>query len=114
MIVVSPVENYHATKELRKVIPLKDLMGYIDFKCAGANNIWAFISTSDSKKYVETRYLSKEQHYAGGSQYNTTMIDYEGVDWISHFKEKEALYSSDEDETPIFVSLVTHPLSIRI
>lgn len=114
VVIVSPVDNYHPTKELRKVIPLKDLMGYIDFKCAGANNIWAFISTSDSKKYVETHYLAKEQYYAGGSEYNTTMLDYHGTDWISRYKEPEDLYSSNEDEDPILVSLVSEPIVVNV
>lgn len=114
VIVVSPVDNYHASKELRKVIPLKDLMGYIDFKCAGPNKIWAFVYSSDSKAYMETRYCSKEQHYAGGSVYSTNLLDYEGVDWLCSYKEPEPLYSSEEDENPIFVSLVSDPIVVNV
>src|ERR1700722_6345770 len=45
VLIVAPVQGYHPSKEVRKVIPMKDLMTYIDFRCPGENRIFGFIST---------------------------------------------------------------------
>lgn len=44
VLCVAPVDNYALHKEVRHVVPLSDLIGYIGFQCAGKNKVWGFIS----------------------------------------------------------------------
>ncbi len=54
VLVIAPDgDNYHTSKEVRKVVPLKDFMAYIDFKCSGKNKIWGYISLNSKKKTKE-------------------------------------------------------------
>jgi hypothetical protein len=76
VIITSPVNNYHAGKEQRKVVPLKDLIAYIDFHHVGEVNIWAFISLGSNVNSVKTSYLSKMYGI-----YSTSLLDFEGKDW---------------------------------
>lgn len=39
-------ERYSKSKELRKVVPLKDMLAYVTFKTAGKNRIWGFIASN--------------------------------------------------------------------
>lgn len=60
VLVVAPGDDngYHIKKEIRQVVPLKDMMAYVDFKVSGANKIWAFISVN-GKYTARNRYLGK-------------------------------------------------------
>ena len=75
VIVTAPTEHYHITKEYRKVVPLKDLMTYIEFKASGANKIWAFVSRQGVKA-ARTRYLHRD-----GGEFATGVLDPDGSDW---------------------------------
>lgn len=72
VIVVAPVDGYHINKETRKVVPLRDLMTYMEFKAGGENKIWAFIISSDSNK---NKYLSRER-----GRYDTDILS-DGTEW---------------------------------
>lgn len=45
VLCVAPAEDnaYDLKKEIRKVVPLKDLIAYVEFQRAGKNNIWGFV-----------------------------------------------------------------------
>jgi hypothetical protein len=80
VIVTAPVNNYARNKEYRQVFPLKDLMGYVEFRSAGENKIWAFISGKKAKD-AKNEYLSKSQ-----GKYITDILesDNSGWSWIFH------------------------------
>src|SRR5271167_3151199 len=61
VIITAPAgEAYSLHKEMRHVVPLKDLVAYLGFKVVGENKIWAFITTLDAKA-AQDRYLSKTE-----------------------------------------------------
>jgi hypothetical protein len=79
LICIAPKKNYHITKEYRKIVPLKDLITYLDFYCAGENNIWACIY--NNKRVTENLYLNKFR-----GEYSSSLINYDGSDWgVTHF-----------------------------
>jgi len=69
VLIVVPQNKLH--REVRKVVPLKDLMTYVEFNFAGINIIHAFISNFDCLKNVEAFYLSKNRV----GRYNTFVLD---------------------------------------
>jgi hypothetical protein len=74
VIVVAPEGSaYSQEKEYRKVVPLKDLLAYVEFRVPGKNKIWAFIS---SKKDARDAYLGKSS-----GRYITTIISSDGERW---------------------------------
>lgn len=73
VIVVAPTENYHISKEYRKVVPLKDLMTYVEFKTAGPNKIWAYVSRLAYAKSVRNNVLTKEN-----GEFCTNILDMDG------------------------------------
>lgn len=75
VIVVAPVNGYHIRREYRKVVPLKDLMTYLEFRSSGENRIWAFIS-HQSKKKARGNFLAKSE-----GEYATTILNEDGDDW---------------------------------
>lgn len=87
VIVVSPEENYHIKKEYRKVVPLKDLIGYVDFRVSGKNRIWGFISQL-SPRETKNRFLTKDE-----GEYRSTTLEYYGKDWS--FSSKDNGFYSD-------------------
>jgi hypothetical protein len=72
VIIVVPNE-YSDAKELRKVVPLKDVVTYVTFKCSGINKIMAYISENGPES-SRGRFLSKESSYLG-SVYSNTLLD---------------------------------------
>lgn len=48
--------NHYKLKEYRKVVPLKDLMAYVEFRSSGTNRIWGFIDGKDEYSYFKKRY----------------------------------------------------------
>lgn len=62
VLVVAPEgDAYHRSKEYRKVVPLKDLMTYLEFRVPGPNKIWAFVSKrspKEAKTYLHKTYRS--------------------------------------------------------
>lgn len=71
VLVVAPIENYSVRKEFRKVVPLKDLMVYLELRVTGANKIFGFITTFGAKA-TKSRWLSKSQ----GEYEDTLLYDY--------------------------------------
>ena len=85
VIVVAPDgDKYSPQKEYRKVVPLQDLMTYIEFRSSGANKIWGFISLRD-KKDVRDRYLTREN-----GEYQTDVLNSDGTEWSYAFKPEHA------------------------
>ena len=85
VIMVAPQGNgYHPRKEYRKVVPLKDLMTYIEFHTAGENKIFAFISNRE-KRNARTVYLSYTEGY-----WSTSLLTSDGSDFLYEIPEFEA------------------------
>lgn len=82
VIVVAPEgRRYHSSKEYRKVVPLKDLVTYVEFRCAGPNKVWGFIShrkPSDARDY----WLGKS-----GGDFKTSALNSDGSDWAYDMKQ---------------------------
>lgn len=77
VIVTAPVGNdYSHHKESRKVVPLKDLMAYVEFKSAGPNRVWAFISDGTKASKVRDEFLQKGSH-----GYMTDILNSDGTQW---------------------------------
>lgn len=75
VIVVAPTQNYHPRREYRKVVPLQDLMTYLECHSAGENQIRAFLSFKD-KKDVRGAFLSRENGY-----FKTDILSEDGKEW---------------------------------
>src|ERR1700722_16333758 len=59
VIIVAPDgPNYNISKEYRKVVPMQDLMTYVEFRSSGPSKIWGFITLRD-KKDAKDRYLNR-------------------------------------------------------
>jgi len=85
VICVVPVgECYHIKKEYRKVVSLKDLMAYIEFRCPGKNKIYAFIPMK-SKRPARNYFLNKEH-----GEFETHIVDYDGSQWGSSLQSVES------------------------
>lgn len=56
--------SYGKKREYRKVVPLKDLVAYVEFKSSGQNIIWGFIATDQVSDYslrkVKSYYYDRE------------------------------------------------------
>jgi hypothetical protein len=76
VIITAPTEHYHHSKEYRKIVPLKDLMTYVEFKSSGPNKIWAFISVRKPKE-TKNRYLRREN-----GVFYTDLLQVDGSDFI--------------------------------
>jgi hypothetical protein len=78
VIITAPVDNYIPAREYRKVVPLKDLMAYVEFKTAGPNRIWAFISRfglDSTRDHMLTR---------SNGIYITDLLNYNGSEYSSY------------------------------
>ena len=80
VIVVAPTNNYHPRREYRKVVPLHDLMTYLEFRSSGENQIRAFISQR-TKKDARATYLTKDE-----GEYITYLLSEDGKEWSYHFR----------------------------
>lgn len=97
IIVVAPTENYHSRREYRKVVPLQDLMTYLEFKASGENQIRAFISTK-SRKDARGSYLSKED-----GDYKTDILSEDGKEWGYIFGGKYQTHTTESgDEEQVY------------
>ena len=84
VIVVAPVDHYHEKKETRTVVPLLDMMTYLDFKAPGHNKIWVFLCEEPSRGMnAKARYLSKD-----GGGFATSILDRSGKGWSWVFDAK--------------------------
>ena len=104
VIVVAPVDNYHLNKEYRKVVPLKDLMTYIEFRAAGQNKIWGFISMRDGRK-ARSHYLDKND-----GEFHTNVLNYDGDNYATNLRDGE---ENGYDENPQYKKL-SQPISVVV
>jgi hypothetical protein len=84
VICVAPTDKYHLNKEYRKVVPLKDLMTYIEFRTPGKNKIWGFISYQKGRS-ARKKYLEKQD-----GEFHTNILGYDGdeyADWLTDSEE---------------------------
>lgn len=80
VIITHPVEKYSIQKESRVVVPLTDLMAYVDFKSAGLNKIRAFIEDGRTSG-ISTKYLSRNER----GFYMRDIFEEENVGWSYGF-----------------------------
>jgi hypothetical protein len=90
IIVVAPTSNYHLSKESRKVVPLKDLMTYIECRASGKNKIYGLISMRQAKEARE-HYLAKED-----GAYRNNVLDYDGETYSSRLLGVEDEYDIEK------------------
>lgn len=83
VIVVAPTKKYHLSKESRRVVPLKDLMTYIECRVAGENKVYGLVSFREPKDARE-HYLSKED-----GAYQNNVLDYDGENYSSRLIGQE-------------------------
>lgn len=107
VIVVAPTTNYHIRREYRKVVPLKDLMTYLEFRSSGENRIWAFIYRA-GKKQARDAYLTK-----AGGEFAHWVLNGDGNDWSANFGSyytkadgsQDYMYHPDMPAIPITVNV---------
>lgn len=104
VVVVAPTKNYHLSKESRRVVPLKDLMTYIECRAAGDNKIYGLISFRKPKDARE-HYLARED-----GVYQNNILDYDGETYSSTLIGQES-YEDRQKETYRFLS---QPLAIEV
>jgi hypothetical protein len=104
VIVVAPTKNYHIKKESRKVVPLKDLMTYIECRAAGPSKVYGLITFREPKEARE-HYLSKEDR-----AYQNNVLDYDGESYSSRLIGQE---SRDAIESGNYKYL-SEPLTISV
>lgn len=80
-------EVYDSNKEVRKIVPLKDLMSYLEFRTPGKVKIWGFISYK-SLKGAKNEYL-----YRGYYGYQCSILNSDGSDFAKHIKEDSLMNS---------------------
>lgn len=81
VLVVAPEgEKYHKSREYRKLVPLKDLVAYVEFRTPGKNNIWGFISQL-KKKDATKRYMERDRN-----EYYEQVLSYYGDEFASRIK----------------------------
>jgi len=104
VVVVAPTKNYHLSKESRKVVPLKDLMTYIECRASGENKIYGVISTRKPKDAREF-YLSKED-----GEYRNNVLDYDGEGYSSRLLGRE----EEDHREPGTYQYLADPLTIQV
>ena len=63
VLVIAPHEDeYQTSREIRKIVPLKDLVAYLEFNRSGKMNIWGFIATEPAVKHLKDRWLHKSSY----------------------------------------------------
>jgi hypothetical protein len=68
---------HYTSREYRKVVPLKDLMAYVEFRYPGENRIYGFISF-ESEGRTRDRFLSKSHR-----EYFTDILNSAGNNWTN-------------------------------
>lgn len=90
VLVLAPAgDAYDPSKEIRKIVPLKDLVAYMDFNRSGEMKIWGFIAKDSTSKYVKDRWLSQS-----GSEYAYSVLLNSGSDYRLAY-EKDGLEFAD-------------------
>lgn len=82
VIVVAPADGRYANKkEYRKVVPLNDLMTYVEFRAPGKNKVWAFVSQLSGKE-ARNEYLKRSD-----GEFATDILSHDGENFTSRFQE---------------------------
>ena len=79
VLCIVPEDHYWPTKEYRKVVPLKDLMTYVEFRYPGKNKIYGFISFKKPKT-ARRCYLS-----SSSGKYLESILNPDGDDWHDQY-----------------------------
>lgn len=74
VLVIAPIKNYNISKEIRKMVPLRELMTYLEFKTPGQHRIWAFLVNQNNM------YLDKRSR-----GYIYSVLNDDGNDWSAEF-----------------------------
>jgi len=104
IVVGSEGETHDIRKEVRKVVPLKDLMTYMEFRSAGKNRVWGVVSYL-SKKQARSRYLTKED-----GRFSTDVVDCDGEQYAPWLL---ALESAEAQQAEQYKSLST-PIPVEV
>lgn len=91
IICVAPVNNYYPSKEYRKIVPLKDLMTYIEFRSVGKNRIWGLISYK-SPKEARDFYLEKKN-----GDFKSSILNFDGDKYAAWLRVEDAEVSVKEE-----------------
>lgn len=82
VIIVAPDgDKYSSSKEYRKVVPLSDLMTYIEFRVPGKNKVWAFVSQL-SAKAAKNEYLKRKS-----GDFETDILSHDGEKYSTRYQE---------------------------
>jgi len=82
VIVVAPEgRRYHSSREYRKVVPMKDLIAYVEFRVGGPNKIWGFI-THQIKSHARDMYLSRRD-----GDFKTNILNADGSEYTYDLKQ---------------------------
>ncbi len=78
VLCIAPASDnaYDSKKEARRIVPLKDLIAYVDFRRAGKNNIWGFIC--EDMKLAKNKFLKKDD-----GDFYSDILNKEGDDYRS-------------------------------
>jgi hypothetical protein len=99
ILVISPDgEEYTPEKEIRKIVPLKDMMAYLEFNRSGKMNIWGFIEKQSDVRILRARWLSRGYH---GYDYQALSINGDGYRFA--FGDNEVI----DNSVPVSVSIPT-------
>ena len=100
VLVVAPDgPSYNRRKEYRTVVPLKDLMAYVEFRTVGKVKIWGFIS--EQGKLAKDQYLSR-----GHDGFVQDLLNSDGTDWGFWFQRN--------DEKGSVIDVFAEPLSVVV
>lgn len=83
VICISPEDHSSTRKEVRKIVPLKDMMTYLEFRSSGRNKIGAFVCISD-KNTTKSLFSQK-----CNGEFTTWFFDSSGENYASHFKNSD-------------------------
>lgn len=97
--------RYHSSKEYRKVVPLKDLMTFIEFRSAGPCKIWGFISFKKKKGEAQSTYLAKRD-----GDFASNILNYDGDEYAHWLLETE---TREAQESKKYASL-SEPLTVEV
>jgi hypothetical protein len=101
ILVLSPAgDAYEGKKEIRKVVPLKDLFTYLEFRFSGPHNIWGFIGCDLSHKEARSNWL--EYAYDG---FRRRLLNQDGSEATGHYAELRFDYIVEKTVSPLVIDI---------
>lgn len=93
LIVTAPAgERYHASKEVRKLVPFKDGLTYIDFRTSGPCNVFAaIVPLRDESDFTKAREMVFSRT---GGEWDTDLLNQDGSGFRDSWNEKTASYAT--------------------